>query len=262
MEILAYSVAATLMVSVVSLFGIALLSLNKTFLSNLLIPLIALAAGSLIGDAVLHLIPESFEAIADERAFGLTVILGIVLFFILERYLRWHHAHHASEEEHEGHERFESGPHNPTAHLAPMVITADGLHNLIDGIAIAASFVVSIPVGIATTTAVFLHEIPQEISDFALLLHAGYSRGKAILFNFLSALTAVLGAIIFLVVNESFENLAPYAAALTAGAFIYIAIADIVPELHKENRPTRIALQLAGLFLGIGLMYALIFLET
>lgn len=261
METVGLVILATVVVSAVSLIGIVALSINKRFLDRILLILIALAAGSLIGDAIIHLIPESLESLGDERLFGGAVISGILLFFILERYLRWHHAHHGSEEEHEGHERFEEGPHNPTAHLAPLVIVADGIHNFIDGIVIAASFVVSIPLGVATTAAVFLHEIPQEIADFALLIHAGYSRVKAILFNFLSALTAVIGAVAFLLINESFENLAPYAAALTAGAFIYIAIADIIPELHKENRPGRVAIQLASFLIGIAVMFALTFLE-
>lgn len=261
METVGLIVLATVAVSAVSLIGILALSLNERLLNRALVILIALAAGALIGDSVIHLIPEAFEGIGDERSFGLAVISGIVLFFVLERYLRWHHAHHGSEEEHEGHERYEEGPHNPTAHLAPLVIVADGLHNFIDGIAIAASFVVSVPLGVATTVAIFLHEIPQEIADFALLIHAGYSRAKAVLFNFLSGLTAIIGALAFLLISDSLEGATFFATALTAGAFIYIAIADIVPELHKERHAGKIALQLLGLLGGIALMFAMTFFE-
>ncbi len=261
MELYVYTFGSVLIVSFVSLIGVFALSINRVILSKSLLILVGVAAGALVGDAVIHLIPEALEGIGSERGFGIAVLAGIVIFFALERYLRWHHAHHASEEEHEGHERFEENGHNPVPHLAPLVLIADGLHNLIDGAIIAASFLVSIELGIATTIAVLLHEIPQEIADFGLLLHAGMSRMRALFFNFLSGLTALFGAGAFFVIGSSVENIAPYAAAFTAGSFLYIAIADIVPELHKSNSLTRTALHVVGFIGGVGIMLLLTFTE-
>lgn len=243
-------------VSLASLAGIAAFALNQKTLKQGLFILIGLAAGTLIGDAVIHLMPEAMEEIGDERVFGLAVVSGLILFFVLEKYLRWHHAHHASEEEHED----EEAAHHPR-HLAPMVLFADGLHNFVDGAVIAASFLISPVVGVATTIAVFLHEIPQEVADYALLVHSGLSRMKALFFNFVSALTAFAGAGLVLITHTTFESFESLIAAFTAGAFIYIAATDLVPELQKTKDPKRSALELTAFIAGIGLMLLLTFLE-
>lgn len=264
MDITVMTLGSVFVVSLVSLVGVAAFSLREDLLRRSLYLLVGLAAGALLGDAIIHLVPESLEAIGSERLFGLTVMSGVVAFFILEKYLRWHHAHHGVEEEHEGHERFEKqgAGHEPHAHLAPMVLVADGVHNMVDGAVIAASFLVSPALGIATTIAVFLHEIPQEISDYALLIHSGLSRMRALFFNFLSGLTALLGAALVLLLNDSLESLGAYAAAFTAGAFIYLAAADLVPELHKTTAGRRSVLEFLAFVIGIGLMFALTFLEV
>lgn len=237
------------------------LGMNKEAASS--IPaLVALAAGTLLGDAFIHLIPESLEALENEALFATSILAGIVFFFFLEKEMRWHHAHHGSEEEHEGHERFESASHTPHTHLAPLVIAADGIHNMVDGMLIAATYAVSIPLGIATTIAVFLHELPQEIADFALLIHAGLSRSKALAVNFLSALTAFVGAGLFFAAHAFAEGLAPLIAAFTAGAFIYIAAADLIPELHTNTRLRSSLIQAAAFMVGIGIMFALTALEV
>jgi zinc and cadmium transporter len=243
-------------VSLVSFAGIAAFSLRQEAMKKVLFILVGLAAGTLIGDAVIHLIPEALEEIGDARVFGAALLSGVIVFFILEKYLRWHHAHHGPEEEHT-----EEEAHHHPQHLAPMVLIADGIHNLVDGAVIAASFLVSPVIGVATTLAVFLHEIPQEIADYALLIHSGLSRAKALLYNFLSALTAFLGAFIVFALNDILGSLGAIVAAFTAGAFIYIAATDLIPELHKTNDPKRGALELLSFVIGIVLMFLLTYLE-
>ena len=256
MEATVASFVSVLIVSLASLVGIAAFSLQEERLRRILYILVGLAAGALIGDAAIHLIPEALSEIEDARTFSFLLILGIVVFFILEKYLRWHHAHHGLEEEHES----EEVDHHPR-HLAPLVLFADGVHNMVDGAVIAASYLVSFPVGVATTIAVFLHEIPQEVADYALLTHSGLSRGKALFFNFLSALIAFLGVILVLMFSNVVDSIGPLAAAFTAGAFIYIAATDLIPELHKTKDPKRSATELSAFVVGIVLMFALSFLE-
>lgn len=256
METITLTFVSILLVSLVSLVGIFIFSLRETLMRQVLFVLVGLAAGALLGDAVIHLIPEALKDIADERVFGVTLLAGVVVFFVLEKYLRWHHAHHGPEEEHEEEER-----NNHPTHLAPLVLIADGVHNMVDGALIAASFLISPLVGITTTIAVFLHEIPQEIADYALLIHSGLSRTKALVFNFLSALTAFLGAIIVFALSATITSLAGYAAAFTAGAFIYIAATDLIPELHKTKDPRKSGIELGAFVVGIVVMLLLTFVE-
>lgn len=259
MDPLLLTLLSVLAVSLVSLVGIAAFSVHESYLRRSMSVFVGLAAGALLGDAFIHLIPESLEIIGDETLFGLAVLTGVSVFFILEKVLRWHHAHHMHEEEHEGHEHFESGDHS---HLAPMVLVADGIHNIIDGALIAASFLISPALGIATTIAVFLHEIPQEIADYALLIHAGYTRARALFFNFLSGLTALVGALIVFFLGSEMELFGAYAAAVTAGAFIYLAAADLIPDLHKRTGLRSSIASLTAFLVGIALMFALTLLET
>ncbi|MCL9971852.1 MAG: ZIP family metal transporter [Candidatus Pacebacteria bacterium] len=252
------TISSVFAVSLVSLVGIAAFSLEEKTLRKALFALVGLAAGALIGDAIIHLIPESLEVIGDERLFGLAVIGGLLVFFFLEKGLRWHHAHHGHEHEHTGHEQYERGTHG---HLAPMVIVADGVHNAIDGAVIAASFLVSPALGATTTLAVFLHEIPQEIADYALLLHSGLSRGMALFYNFLSGAMAFLGAGLVLWIGSSNELVGAYAAAATAGAFIYLAATDLIPEINKARPTRRSVIEVSAFLIGIGLMVGLSFLE-
>ena len=149
-------------------------------------------------------------------------------------------------------------------HVHPFVFTnlfGDGLHNFIDGLIIGASYLASVPIGIATTVAVILHEIPQEIGDFGVLIHGGFSKSKALFFNFFSAVTAVLGAVVALVVSSSIENITMFLIPFAAGGFIYIAGSDLIPELHKEVKIKNSLLQLLFFVLGLIVMYSLLFLE-
>ena len=259
MDIIIYTLIAVFAVSLVSLVGVFFLSMSEKRLSALMHLLVGLAAGALLGDAIVHLIPEAFEAGLGSIAFSVTTLTGVLIFFILEKYLRWHHHEHDT-----GHTHVPSEAElvaTPVKPLGRLVLVGDGVHNAVDGAVIAASFLVSPALGIATTLAVFLHEVPQEIADFALLLHAGFSRAKALMWNFISALTAFLGAFAFFAVGSSVNNVEPYAAAFTAGAFIYIAAADLIPELHEEKHPRESAMQLVAMLVGIAIMFALLVLE-
>jgi zinc and cadmium transporter len=252
MSIFIQSVLAVGAVSLVSLIGIATISLKEHLLRRVLFLLISLAAGALLGDAFIHLIPEAFAESASPLLVSLLIIAGVLSFFVLEKFLHWHHSH--------GEEEFspEHGKIHPVGHL---VIASDAMHNLVDGLAIGAAFMVSPEIGIATTIAIALHEIPQEIGDFGLLLHSGFSRMKALVMNFISALTAFVGLGIAFVLGSTNELLIPYIAAFAAGNFIYIALADLVPELQKTIGVKRSFLQFIAILVGVGVMFALLVLE-
>lgn len=259
MSALFMALLSVILVSLVSLIGIAAFSVHESYLRRSMSAFVGLAAGALLGDAFIHLIPESLKVIGGDVQFGLAVLGGISVFFILEKVFRWHHAHHGVEEEHSGHEHYERGDHS---HVASLVLVADGIHNVIDGAVIAASFLVSPALGVATTVAVFLHEIPQEIADYALLIHAGYTRARALFFNFLSGLTALVGALVVLYIGSEIELFAAYATAVTAGAFIYLATADLIPELNKHTGVRPSLVSLSAFLVGIAVMFALTLLET
>ena len=245
------------MVSVISLAGIVTLSLRESVLRRLVFVLVGLAVGSLLGDAFLHLIPEALESGIGSAGVGSAVMCGVLVFFVLEKFLHWHHCHGEHEECEEAAALHDHAPKE----LGALILSADFVHNGIDGIIIGASFLVSPEVGIATTSAVVLHEIPQEIADFGLLIHAGWSRARALLWNFLSALPAFLGALFVLMLGTRVEHVIPLAAAFTAGAFIYIASADLVPELHKTEGIGKTTLQILAVALGFGLMLILALFE-
>ena len=244
-----YTFISVFVVSLISLVGIGALLIRGNNLKKILLFFVSFAAGALLGDAFIHLLPEAIE---KNNGIGLNIslyfLLGIIMFFILEKFIHWRHCHIPTSESH---------PHP----VAFMNIIGDGLHNLLDGMVIAGSYVSSIPLGITTTIAVVAHEIPQEIGDFGVLVHAGFSRMKALFFNFISALTAVLGAVIALVAGSGFGNFAAFIVPLTAGGFIYIAGSDLIPELHKEVQIQKSFFQLIGILFGIGVMLLLLLLE-
>lgn len=234
-------------VSLVSLIGVFSLTLALDKLRKWLLYLVSFAAGALLGDAFLHLLPEAIELSEIERI-SLLILIGLVIFFILEKIIFWRHCHLPTTEQH-------------VHTIGPMNLIGDGLHNFIDGAIIAGSFLISIPLGITTTIAVLLHEIPQEIGDFGILIHAGYTKRKALWFNFLSGCLAIVGAIVTLILGNAMEGLTSYLVPLTIGGFIYIAAADLIPELHNEQKTDRSILQLTFFILGIIVMALLLFLE-
>ncbi len=240
-----YAIASTIIVSLVSFIGVLSLPLGEKRLNKIIALLVSISAGALLGDAFFHLMPEAVEKNSGFFIW-LWLVAGIIVFFILEKIVCWRHCHIPTSTDH---------PHR----LGIMNLVGDGLHNFIDGTIIAASFLISIPLGIASAIAVIAHEAPQELSDFGVLIYAGYSKSKALLLNFLSAIIAVFGAIIGLLIGAQMENFITYIIPFAAGGFIYIAAADIIPELHKETEIKKSAKQLAGILIGIAIMIALKF---
>ena len=234
---------SVLLVSTVSLVGILLLSIHDKVLQKMLLHLVSFSTGALLGNVFVHLLPEVVKQSDLERGL-IMVVVGIVLSFIIEKFIHWRHCHSIECE----------------AHIHPvgkLMLIGDTVHNLLDGILIATSYLVSAPLGIATTVAVLLHEIPQEIGDFAVLIHSGYTRKKALIFNFLSALAALLGAAFVILLHAHVAGVEQVLLPIAAGNFLYIAAADLIPELHKETRPKQAGAQLFFMVAGIVLMYLL-----
>ena len=243
-----YALVSVVAVSLTSLLGIISISTNRIRIQHLMFVMVSLAVGAMLGHAFIHILPQSFQSADAPLPVSLYVLLGILMFFLLEKFLLWRHEH---------------VPHygdciHPVGYVS---LVADGLHNFIDGLLIGSSYLVSLPVGLATTLAVFLHEIPQEIGDFGVLLHAGFHPLQAVWLNFLSASLAILGAIAALAAGESVKSLPTVVLPMTAGGFIYIAGSDLVPELHKEREPIKSLIQLLAIGVGIGLMLLLTLLE-
>ncbi len=255
---------SVLAVSFVSLVGVSALSLREGALRRSLALLVSLAAGALLGDALLHLIPESIETLGSATRAGAFVLGGFLFFFAFERLLHWHHFHTESEcddaREHHGapESHVAGGAVQPAGYL---VLFSDGLHNILDGLIIGASYLAGVEVGVATTLAVVLHEIPQEVGDFGVLLHAGFSRGRALFLNFLSALAALLGVALALLLGATAAELARSLVPLAAGGFIYIAATDLVPELHKTRSAGASLAQFFALLLGLAATAALLLVE-
>lgn len=223
------------------------MAIKKESLEKILLILVAFSAGALLGDAFIHLLPEAIEKNGGELNYqiAISIFVGIVIFYALEKFLRWRHCHDIECEEH-------------PKHLATINLFSDALHNFIDGIIIGISFLVSIPLGLVTLIAVAAHEIPQELGDFGVLVHSGFSRKKALTYNFLFALTAVLGTIITLLIGPRLQILVDYMIPITAGGFIYIALSDLIPELHKEENLSYSTIQFIFMIIGIALMFGLL----
>ena len=235
-------VAATVAVSLISLLGIAFFLMDRKLLDAALFYLVSFSAGALLGAAFFDLLPESIGGIGTHAALGVAFI-GLAAAFVLEKVIHWHHHHHIDHE----------GEHKHPLGLITLV--GDAFHNFFDGVAISAAFIVSTQLGIATTLAVILHEIPHEIGNFSLLIYSGYGRRTALLFNFLTALAAIGGGVLFYYFSGAIGHIEAYALAFTAGTFIYVASADLMPELHKEKRPKSSFVQLLLLLLGAAVIW-------
>lgn len=243
-----YSIASVILVSLVSLIGIITIPVSENRLKKTVFLMVSLATGALFGDAFIHLLPEAFEKSASKVEVSLYTLAGIFAFFVLEKFLGWRHEHIVEKD-------------SPSRLLGQMNLAADGLHNLIDGMLIGASYLVGLRVGIATTIAVVLHEMPHEMGNFGVLLHAGFGKKRALLFNFLSASLAVVGTVIALFIGAGIRNFSLVMLPLTAGGFIYIAGSDLVPELHKDREPLKSLLQFVTMSIGVGLMLLLLLRE-
>jgi zinc and cadmium transporter len=225
--------------SIISATGFLIIKLES---QHKLVPLlIAFANGTLLASALLGLIPEALEHAVEEGGeffpILLTVLIGIIIFFVLEKFIIWHHCHEVACDIHAAH--------------GPIVIVGDLFHNAIDGIVITAGFLSSFTLGVAVSLSVITHEVSQEIGDFAILLHSGYSRKKALVFNYLSSSSTILVAIISYFLLEIAYEIVPYVMAFSAASFIYIALVDISPELHRDVGWKHMIKQLGLIIAGV-----------
>lgn len=243
---LLFALIASLTVSLISLIGVFALLIKDDVLRKAIIFLVAFAAGGLIGGAFLDLIPEAAEYVSDITQLFLYVILGYVLFFILEKYLHWRHCH---------------APECKLHQFTYLNIVGDIVHNFSDGLIIGAVFLVDIKVGIAATLAIIFHEIPHELGNFMILVYGGFSKLKALFFNFLSSLFAIAGTMAGYYLAGNIGGFSRLLLPVAAGGFIYIASCDLIPELHKERDGRRSALIMVTFVLGIVLMYFLKLIE-
>ncbi len=243
-----YVLGSVLIVSLTSLIGIVTISVSERRLRQAVFVLVSLAVGAMFGDAFIHLLPQTFHTAGPTLRSSICVLAGVLMFFLLEKFLLWRHEHIPHYEE----------CIHPVGYVN---LVAEGLHNLIDGLLIGASYLVSVPVGLATTIAVLLHEIPQEMGNFGVLLHAGFNKSAALSLNFLSASLSVVGALLALWAGAKMTQLPAVVLPLTAGGFIYIAGSDLVPELHKERNPAKSAVQLVAIGAGVGMMLLLTLFE-
>jgi len=247
-----YSLASVIIVSAASLLGAFFLSLRENTLKEMVFVLVGLSVGALFGDVFIHIIPELFEGGAGLSS-SLYILLGIFFFFVLEKFFRWRHVHGVDEETYHMFQEHK--------HIGYMNLVSDGVHNFIDGVFIGAAYLISVPIGVATTIAVVLHELPQEIGDFGILLHSGFTRERALMLNLLSGSFAIVGAIAALLFGQYVEGLINIVLAITAGTFIYIAGSDLVPELHRVSSPWKSFIQFLSILIGIILMLLLVFIE-
>ncbi|MBT4649399.1 ZIP family metal transporter [bacterium] len=239
-------ILATLLVSLISLIGILVIFKKKNKQSFLKV-LISVAAGALLTVAFLHMLPEAIESgNFDTHTIFKVVLASIIFFFLLERVFHWHHCHCAEHDK--------PNTNNKKA-LALINLTGDAIHNFVDGALIAAAFMLDFHAGVMVTLAVILHEIPQEIADFGVLLYAGLSKTKAILYNLLTALTAVIGALVIYFFGTNITEILPLVIAFAAGNFIYLATADLIPELHHGENKKNIFIHSIWLLVGVLLMY-------
>jgi len=230
-------------VSLIAFIGIIFIGLKEDLLKRFLMILVAFASGTLLGGAFIHLLPEAVSEADTLITPFYYVIFGIVSFFVMEKFLYWRHCHEDV---------------CPAHMFVYLNLIGDGLHNFIDGMIIAATYLIRFDLGFATTLAVIFHEIPQEIGDFGVLIYGGLSRKKALTYNFVSAITAIIGAMTTYFLTY-LQDIAAVLVPFAAGGFIYIAAADLMPELHKKSRVGVSVLQFVAIAFGIGLM---VFLKT
>lgn len=247
METLLAIILGVIFVSLISFVGVFFLAIKEKTLNNLLEIFIAFACGSLLGDALFHLLPESFKNLGEGASFW--IAFSFLFFFALEKFFYWRHCHEGHCEVH------------PFTYLN---LIGDALHNFIDGAIIAASFLANFSLGLGTILAVIFHEIPQEIGDFSILLYGGMKKKKALFLNFLTALTAILGAVAVYLFSDKITGLTEILLPFAAGNFLYLAGTDIIPELHEKGKhsPKNSVYQFFALLSGLLLMWLLkIFLE-
>lgn len=260
--LIVWIVVFTALGGVLSIFAAAtFLLLPESLRNRLLSPMVSFAIGALLGAAFLAILPHAFESPdVDAHHVTLTVLFGILAFFLLEKMVIWRHCHahdcdvhgHANAAEEDRSSMLERAR---DAAAGKLILIGDGIHNMVDGVLIAAAFLTDIHLGVITSVAVIAHEIPQELGDFAILLHSGYSRGRALLYNALSSLTTVIGGVTAFFSLTLAHALVPYVLAVAASSFIYIAVADLIPGLHKRPEFSATVQQIVLIAMGIGVIF-------
>ncbi len=245
-------IGATIVASLFSLTGIYALSLKEKTLHRILLVLVAFSAGSILGAAYFDLLPEAMEFFEGEPVVFIYVTLGFVSFFFLERFIYWYHGHG-----HEADISVDVADRAAAKGFAYLNLVGDGIHNFVDGMVIAAGFFIGFSVGLPTTIAVIFHELPQEMGDYGILVFAGFKRSRALLLNFVVALTVIAGGISAVFFIGAVEALSGLLIALSAGGFIYLAASELIPELHKEKSFKKSVVQFGVFLLGLGLIWSL-----
>jgi zinc and cadmium transporter len=249
MNTLAWIIVTTFVISLIAFLGALVLALKERFMNKILLVLVAFSAGALIGGAFLHLIPEAILEISVNKTSLLTIftylLVGFCIFFVLEQVIRWHHHHTTS--------------HPKIMPLSYLILLSDGIHNFIDGLVIAASFLVSFPLGVITALAIALHEIPQEIGDFGVLIYGGIQKRKALILNFITASTVIFGGIVGYLLQSWIGDSIVFLLPFAAGTFIYIAGSDLIPEIRYKENLIQSLFRFVMFIAGIGVMIALRF---
>ncbi|MBI3545178.1 MAG: ZIP family metal transporter [Gammaproteobacteria bacterium] len=250
-----------------ALTAAAFLLLPESLRARLLTPMVSFAIGALLGAAFLAILPHAFEVPGvNAHSVTLTVLCGILVFFMLEKLVIWRHCHTddcdvhggphvAANESHKARKiRVLNTDQARQAATGNLILIGDGIHNMVDGVLIAAAFLTDIHLGVVTSIAVIAHEIPQELGDFAILLHSGYSRQRALVYNVLTGLTTIIGGVVAYFSLSLANQLVPYVLAVAASSFIYIAVADLIPGLHKRPEFGDSVQQIVLIVLGVAVI--------
>ncbi len=245
MSVLAYIVIASFLISSGALIGIFSLVAKKEFLEKILLSSVSLSAGTLMGGAFFHLMPEASEKLGITNLFSI-VLISFILFFFIEKIIHWRHCHTGECEVHT---------------FGYINLIGGSIHNFIDGLIIAATFLIDIKLGITTSIAIASHEIPQKIGDFCVFLYAGFEKTKALIINILVALTVVIGGIFGYFLSRNVEGLIIYLLPFAAGGFLYISTSDLIPEIRKETNLKKSLISFAFFLIGILIMYLARFIE-
>ena len=246
MSVLMWILAASLAGGVLSVLGAALFALNAR--PHWVTALVSYAIGALLGAVFLEVLPEAMERSSSATAVSGTVLIGILAFFTLEKLLLWRHCHRDHCEAHEMSE-------HSNGRSGAMIMVGDTFHNFVDGVIIAAAFLSDPHIGVVTALAIIAHEIPQEVGDFMILLHSGYSKAQALRLNLLSSLATLVGGVLAYFALQSAQNIVPTLMSLAAASMIYVAVADLIPGLHKRVALRDTIQQVALIALGVGTIY-------